>query len=95
MSATRTPFSVDNLTPVAVVAQSMAKEVIIREDASVTNLQQYVVRAPLSSSPSIVRGPGEAHVFQASPSIRVFQPGDIVGYVMTSTGATTFNQWEN
>lgn len=82
-------FTVDNLTtPEAVTVPVSCKSVEVREQGDPTT--DYFVRAPTSTSPQHRRFAGSATIFRA-PGLRVFQPGEIVGYLETVTGSVTFS----
>ncbi len=86
-------FTVDNLgSPEAITAQSVCYRVTIYEDAQ-AGTTDYKVRRPSAASAAVTRPAGAKTVFEA-PAGKFFQPGDVIGYAETVTGAVTFAQEE-
>jgi len=82
--------------PEPVIAHTECTEIIVKEDPSVSGWPtvDYNVLGSVSGSTRIRCAAGTEHRFPASWQ-QAFKPGDIVGYVETVTGSTTFQQKEN
>ncbi len=90
-------FVVDNTAQVPIVAQSNAHEIEIYENDQAGSTD-YIIYAPLASSPAVTRPAGTKT--EIRPSIgATHQPffivGQIVGYVKTISGSITMAQVEN
>ena len=72
----------------AVTAPVACKTLEVREQGDPTT--DYFVRAPAAASPQHRRFAGSATIFRA-PAGRMFQPGEIVGYLETVSGSVTFS----
>ena len=90
-------FTVNNIgSPEAVVATCACRTVTIGEDPSVTGwpTTDFLITGNESGSGAIQRPAGTQWTFEDPLLRRGFKPGDIVGYVETVTGSTTFIQVE-
>ncbi len=74
--------------PEAVSTPVACKTLEVREQGDPTT--DYFVRAPNKTSPQHRRFAGSATIFRA-PAGRMFQPGEIVGYLETVAGSVTFS----
>ena len=99
-------FTVNNLgDPEPVIAQSYCRRITIGEDPSVDSwpTTDYEVTDNQPGSPFARRAAGTSFVFiggWARPSgnlnvlEQLIEPGQVIGYVQTITGSTTFYQVE-
>jgi hypothetical protein len=103
VTATREPaqytttYTVNDVgDPEPVIANIECSEIKIREDPSVDGwpTADYKVTGTAPGSTPISCPMGTEHLFPAGPG-QHFVPGDIVGYVETTSGSTTFQQLEN
>jgi hypothetical protein len=80
--------------PEQVIAQTVCREIVIGEDRSVVGYPttDYKVRMAESTSDPVQV---QAGVLYAFTNPRYFQPGEVVGYVETVTGSTSFFQDEH
>ena len=88
---TVTPFTVDALTtPEAITASGYCHTIRVKEQGGPTVI--FDKRAPYATSPISRYDIGEEVVFQSKHG--GFQPGQIVGFLETTSGSATFNQEE-
>jgi hypothetical protein len=87
-------ITVGSSVPIAVTAHVPTKSIKVREDNSVAGwpTTDFFISKPLSSSPQNRYPLGFQYEFTNGDMI--FQAGDIVGYVETVSGTTTFAQDE-
>ena len=96
MPKTRT-FTVNNAgDPEPVTAQVPCRRITIGEDPSVAAwpTTAFKVRAPSMTDQARQKDAGQEYVFEAIGGNRNFLAGQIVGYVETVAGSTTFFQFE-
>jgi hypothetical protein len=81
--------------PEPVIAHTECVEIIVKEDPSVPDWPTvaYNVIGSAPGSTPIGYAAGTEHPFKSGP-IQPFGVGDIVGYIETVTGSTTFQQKE-
>lgn len=92
-----TTFQVNAIAdPESVIANTYCRSIRIREDPSVPGYPTvgFKVRAPAITSAPIQLVAGESFSFTRSDREAIFAPGDVVGYVETLVGSTTFSQDE-
>ncbi len=93
-------FTADNLgAPEPIVVQTASKRIVIRQQgvADGTVSQMYRIRAPLATSPAVLKAAGEPSEFlsDGEPPSRCFIPGGIIAYIETLTAPETFVQQED
>lgn len=87
-------FTVDSTgSPEAVVVQTVCRVIDLGEVRDATSPVAWTLRRPLATSDAEPQYAGTG-VRLESPSGRYFQPGEIVAYVETASGSTTFVQSE-
>lgn len=88
-------FTVNNVgNDEVIVAQTVCRRITFGEDEGVTNFAtvDWLWKAPTSTD-YVQRTKGSRMLFEPSPRI-FFHPGDIVAYVKTVSGSSTFSQEE-
>ncbi|MGH8865357.1 MAG: hypothetical protein ACREVZ_12050 [Burkholderiales bacterium] len=93
-------FTADNIgAPEPIVVQTVCKRVTVRQQsvADGTVSQMYRIRAPLATSPAVLKAVGEPTEFLADgdPPQRGFPVGATIAFIETLTGAETFVQQED
>lgn len=86
-------FTVNNLSsPEAVVCTVACRSITIGEDPSVTGwpTSDYNIYGKDAGSTAIRRPSGTQFTFERTSRQSAFAPSEIVGYVETVTGSTTF-----
>jgi len=89
-------FSVDNVgDPEPVIIDTNCTEVMFGEDPSVANFPttDWTLRAPSKTDTPIRQEIGTQKVMRP-PKGHTFDIGQIVAYVATVIGTTTFRKWE-
>jgi hypothetical protein len=88
-------ISVTNSAATAVVAQSLCKNIRVTENRAVANYPttDFLVLKPGPSAVAVRLQSGAHYTFSAV--IGWFHTGDIVGYLKTVNGTTTFDQDED
>ena len=86
-------FTVNDVgDPEPVIATIDCREIVIGEDPSVSGWPTigYKVTGTLAGSTAIEKAPGVTFKFISTVNHPPFKTGDIVGYVETLSGSTTF-----
>lgn len=93
-------FTADNVgNPEPIVVQTVCKRIVVRQQgvADGTVAQMYRIRAPLISSPAVLKAAGEPTEFLADgePPSRGFPQGATIAFIETLTTSETFVQQED
>jgi hypothetical protein len=82
--------------PEPVIAHIECRSITVKEDPSVSGWPtvDYKVTGAVAGSTPIQCPAGTEYTFEAT-YMQCFAPGEIVGYVETVSGSTTFQQREN
>ena len=89
LGKTRT-VTVNSVAATAIAAAVYSSELTVNEDPSVANwpTTDYLVSKPTSADAQRRIPAGQAYTFRRNAG--VFVPGEVVGYVQTVSGSTTF-----
>ena len=100
MAGNTKTFSVTNAAYVAITAVIDTHMITVQEDKSVSGwpTTDYTIKKPTAAATAIQRPAGSKCVFQKSTKVSTgnfpyaFKAGEVVGYIQTVTGTTTFYQ---
>ena len=84
-------------SPEPIAAQTNCTRIIVGEDPSVANYPtaEFNIYAPKTTDSALRHQLAQlSEPFTPQPGHQTFDIGEIVGYVETTSGTTTFRQWE-
>lgn len=93
-------FSVTDAAYVAITAAIDTHMITVQEDNSVAGwpTTAYTIKKPTTAATAIQKAAGARTVFQKSAKVSIgdfpfaFKAGEVVGYIQTVSGTTTFAQ---